>query len=157
MAEDTKVKEVAEKPVATPKKRSLKKLIAIIIGVVVAVIAVIIIVVTVATSAPVKVANAFLADVQANNGDAAYALFSSEAKDAVAQSEFVDAVGQVGPVLAGKPDMQSKEISGETGSAATATVVYEVVGTDSKTYTVTINLIKENGEWKVEEFNSEAQ
>jgi hypothetical protein len=84
-------------------------------------------------------------------------LFSTEAKDAVAQTDFVDAVDQVGPILTGKPDMQSKEVSGETGSAATATVVYNVLGTDSKTYTVTILLVKESGEWKVTDFNSEAQ
>ena len=108
-----------------------------------------------ATSAPAKVANSFLSYVQTQNGEAAYTLLSNEAKGAFEREEFVDAIKEIGPVLSGKPDMQSKAVQGETGSAATAEVVYLVQGSDSKTYEITINLIKEDGEWKVEEFNSE--
>lgn len=153
MAEEKAVKKEETKPEAK-KKWSLKKKLSVIFGVVAAVIIAVVIIITVTTNAPVRVANSFLSYVQNSNGLAAYALFSSGAKEAVDQAEFTEVIDQVGPILAGKPDMQSKSIHGETGSAATAEVVYTIAATDSKTYTITINLVNENGEWKVEEFDS---
>ena len=50
--------------------------------------------------------------------------------------------------------MISKEVRGETGSAATAKVVYEIKGSDGATYKITVNLTKEGGQWKVLNFES---
>jgi hypothetical protein len=153
MAEDTKT---AVKPDDKPKKRNIKKIIGIIVAVVVVLFVVIFIVANAATSAPLKVANSFMADIQADNSSAAYSLFTSAAQDATDPNGFKDTVDRIAPVLTGKPSVQSKAVNGETGSAATATVVYKVQGTD-KVYLVTIQLQKENGAWKVLGFESTAQ
>jgi ABC-type transporter MlaC component len=151
--------EKANKPVAKkeePKQKwSLKKKLYVIGGSVVGVIIVLIILVSAATSAPVKISNDLVSDIQAKNSTAAYSLFSSAARQAVSQEQLTAAVDQIGPILSGKPDMQSKEVKGETGSAASAKVVYNIKGTDNITYTFTVNLVKENGNWKVLNFGSE--
>lgn len=151
--------EKASKPDAKkrqPKQKwSLKKKLTVIGGSIVAIFIVLAIIVTVATSAPVKVSNDLITDIQSNNSAAAYSLFSSAAKQVVSQEQLTAAVNQIGPILSGKPDMKSKEVKGETGSAASAKVVYDIKGSDGITYSFTVNLVKENGEWKILNFDSE--
>lgn len=136
------------------QKWDKKKKIWVIVGAIVAVFIVLIVVVNAATSAPVKVSNELIADIQAKNSSAAYSLLSSGAQGVAPADQFKQVVDQIGPILSGKPKMISKEISGETGSAATAKVVYEIKGTDGVTYKITVNLTKENGQWKVLNFDS---
>jgi hypothetical protein len=154
MAKEAK-KEVEVKQEAKPKK-SLKKKLTIIIGAVVAVIVALILIVSTATSAPVKVSNAFISDMQAGNAAAAYDLFTAAAQEATDEDYFAEIVDSASEILTGKPDMKSKTVSGETGTAAMATVVYQIQGTDAS-YLVTVNLQKENGEWKVLNYESDAQ
>jgi hypothetical protein len=150
--------EKANKPEAKktkPKQKwSLKKKLAVIGGAFVGIIIVLVIIVNAATSAPVKVSNDLVTDIQSKNSAAAYALFSSQAKSVVSQEQLTTAVDQIGPILTGKPDMKSKAIKGETGSAATAKIVYDIKGSDNITYTFTVNLVKENDSWKVLNFDS---
>jgi len=150
--------EKASKPEAKKpelrQKWSLKKKLAVIGGSIVAVFAALIIIVTVATSAPVKVSNDLVSDIQSKNGAAAYALFSKQAKSVVTEAQLTAAVNQIGPILSGKPDMKSKEIKGETGSAASAKVVYDIKGSDGITYVFTVNLVKEDSSWKILNFDS---
>ncbi len=154
MAKEAK-KEVETKQEAKPKK-SLKKKLAIIVGAVVAVIVALILIVNTATSAPVKVSNAFISYLQAGNTTAAYDLFTAAAQEATDEDYFADIVDSASEILTGKPDMKSKSVNGETGTAATATVVYQIQGTDA-VYEITVNLQKENGEWKVLNYESDAQ
>jgi hypothetical protein len=156
MAQAKKAAAPAAKPAAAaPKKKwSTKKIIVVIVGAVVVLFIILLIVANAATSASVKVSNSMVNDIQSGNAAAAYALMSSRAQEATSTTDFKAAVDQIGPILAGKPKMISKEVSGETGTAATAKVVYEIQGTDSLTYTFTVNLTKENGEWKVLNFES---
>jgi hypothetical protein len=141
---------------ANPKQKwSLKKKFAVIGGVFVGVIIVLVILVNMATSAPVKVSNDLITDVQTKNSAAAYVLFSSQAKSVVTEAQLTAAINQIGPILSGKPDMKSKEVKGETGSAASAKVIYDIKGSDGITYTITVNLVKDNGSWKVLNFDSE--
>jgi hypothetical protein len=156
MADAKKTAAPVAKPVAAaPKKKwSTKKIVLVIVSAVVALFIILLIVANAATSASVKVSNSLVSNIQSGNAAAAYALMSAGAQEATSTSDFKAAVDQIGPILAGKPDMQSKEVSGETGTAATAKVVYEIQGTDSLTYIFTVNLIKENGEWKVLNFES---
>ncbi|HEY3293175.1 MAG TPA: DUF4878 domain-containing protein [Candidatus Nanopelagicaceae bacterium] len=139
------------------KKRSTGK----IIGYVIAIIAVVAIVLTFfvnsATKAPVAASNNFLNAVQAGDASAAYDLFSTEAKAAVPSDQFDAVVKQVGPILNAKEKMTSKKVNAETGSASTAEVVYEIPGTDGKTYSFTVNLTKEGDTWKVLNFASKAK
>lgn len=139
------------------KKRSIGK----IIGYVIAVIAVIAIVLTFfvnsATKAPVAASNNFLNAVQAGDASTAYALFSTEAKAAVPSDQFDAVVKQVGPILNAQEKMTSKKVSAQTGAASTAEVVYEIPGTDGKTYSFTVNLTKEGDTWKILNFASKAK
>lgn len=107
-----------------------------------------------ATSGVANVSNEFLKDLQTGNADGAYSLFSKEAAAVTDKATFKDVVDRSGPILNTKSKMTSREVKGETGKAGTGTVTYEIVGTDNKTYTVTINLTKEDGKWKVVNFES---
>ena len=140
---------------AVKKQRwSLKKKIWVIGGVIVAIIIALVIIVNVATSAPVKVSNELVSDIQAKNATGAYSLLSKEAQKVTSANQFNQVVDQIGPILSGTPKMISKEVRGETGSAATAKVVYEIKGSDGATYKITVNLTKEDGQWKVLNFES---
>ena len=160
MAQDAKngaVTTPKPQPAATAtgkQKWSLKKKLVVIGGIFVGIIIVLVILVSVATSAPVKVSNDFISDMQTNNPNAGYGLMSKDAQGATSQADFTTAINRVSPILNGKSKMISKEVKGETGSAATAKVVYEIKGSDNITYTLTINLTKENGQWKVLNFES---
>lgn len=136
------------------KKWSLKKKVVVISGIVVAIFIILVIVTNSATSAPVKVSNELISDIQAKNATGAYSLLSSGAKTVVPADQFKQVIDQIGPILSGTPKMISKEISGQTGSAATAKVVYKIDGSDGATYTLTVNLTKDNGEWKILNFDS---
>lgn len=112
------------------------------------------IVINLATSGVVKVSNEFLKDMQNKNADGAYSLLTKDAAAATDKDQFTKVVDQVGPILNTKAKMTSKEASGETGKAGTGKVVYEIKGTNGVTYNVTVNLQKEDGNWKVLNFES---
>lgn len=141
--------------VKTPKQKwSLKKKLLVALGVVVALIAALVFIANGATAAPVKVSNQLVANIQAKNATQAYDLLSQEAKNATDPQAFLAAVNQIGPILTGKPSMKSKEVNAQTGSAATAKVVYEIKGSDGLTYLFTVNLVKEGNNWRVLNFES---
>ena len=138
----------------TPVKKSKKKLlIKIAVGVVIAIV-LLVVIVNATTSGAVKVSNTFVKSIQAENPGPAYELFSKEAKNVVSESDFKDAVDQAGKILKGKPKMTSKEVLGESGKAATSKITYEIDGNDGKTYIITVNLTKEEGQWKILNFDS---
>lgn len=143
-----------EAPVSQKKKWNLKKKLIVIFSLVVGIFVAIFVLANAATQAPLKASNEFVADIQAKNSSAAYSHFSVDAKAVVNEDDFVQVVDQIGPILSGEPKVISKEISGETGEAATARVVYEIKGSDNITYTFTVNLTKDNGEWKILNFDS---
>lgn len=153
------MEEVETKKTNTAPKGSAKKARKfplwqkIVAGVVVAFV-VLFIIVNMATSGVAKVSNEFLKDVQNKNADAAYSLLTKDATASTDKDQFKKLVDQAGPILNAKTNMTSKEASGETGSAATGKVVYEIKGTDGITYDVTVNLQKEDGKWKVLNFES---
>jgi outer membrane lipoprotein-sorting protein len=138
-----------------PKQKwSLKKKLLVIFGVIAAVIVALVLIANAATAAPVKVSNQLIANIQAKNATQAYDLLSQGAKNATDPQTFLATVNQIGPILTGKPDMKSKEVNAQTGSASTAKVVYEIKGNDGLTYLFTVNLIKEGDKWKVLNFES---
>ncbi|MFA5004066.1 MAG: hypothetical protein WC498_02195 [Candidatus Saccharimonadales bacterium] len=113
-----------------------------------------VVIVNVAASGAVKVSNEFIKDIQNQRTDAAYSLLSKEAAQATPKDQFAAVVDRVGPLLKSDTKMTSKEVNGETGSSATSKVTYEIKGTDGITYKVTVNLLKEDGKWKVLNFDS---
>ncbi len=144
----------SSKPV---KKRNWKKIALIVVVGLVAFIVIITVTVNSATKAPVKVSNQFINSIQAGDATTAYALFSTDAVAVVPVDQFDTLVAQIGPILNTNEKMTSKSINGETGQPASSTVIYEIKGTDGKTYEITINLTKENGDWKVLNFDSSAK
>jgi hypothetical protein len=139
------------------KKRSVKKIIGIVVLALVGLVVVSTLFVNSATKAPLAVSDLFLNSVQAGDAGLAYELFSSEAKTTISLDELQSVVNQIGPILATTEKVTSKEIGGETGSAATSQITYEIKGTDGKTYTVIVNLMKENDIWRVLNFDSNAE
>lgn len=137
-------------------KWSTKKKIIVIAGSIVAFIVIIIIFANTATSAPLKVSDEFIDNIQSNNATAAYDLFSDEAQDVTKTEDFETIVEEKGPILSGEPQVQNKEISSSTDNGTTAEIVYNIDGSDGITYEVTVQLAKINDEWKVQAFNSEA-
>src|SRR5487761_2454048 len=139
------------------KKRSMKK----VIGYVILALAVLVVALTFfvnsATKAPVAASQQFLHAVQADNAATAYSFFSVEAKKVVPSDQFDALVQQLAPILNTGEKMISKKVNGSTGSAATSEVVYEIKGTDGKTYRFTVNLTKEGDVWKVLNFTTKAQ
>jgi hypothetical protein len=136
------------------KKRNWKKIALIVVAGLVAFIVIITLTVNSATKAPVKVSNQFINSIQAGDAATAYALFSTDAVAVVPVDQFDTLVAQIGPILNSNEKMTGKSINGETGKAATSTVTYEIKGSDGKTYVITINLIKQSGDWKVLNFDS---
>jgi outer membrane lipoprotein-sorting protein len=141
-------------PTKTKRKWSLKKKLLVAFGIIATLIIGLILIANAATAAPVKVSNQLVASIQAKNATQAYDLLSQEAKNATDPQTFLATVNQIGPILTGKPDMKSKEVNAQTGSASTAKVIYEIKGTDSQTYVFTVNLVKEGDNWKVLNFES---
>jgi hypothetical protein len=160
------VNENSEEPIQTmndngdgkkKKKRSVKKIIGIVVLALVGLVVVSTLFVNSATKAPLAVSDLFLNSVQAGDAGLAYELFSSEAKTTISLGELQSVVNQIGPILSTTEKVTSKEIGGETGSAATSQITYEIIGTDGKTYTVIVNLMKENDMWRVLNFDSNAE
>jgi len=106
------------------------------------------------TSGMTKASNDLVNDIQAQNDTAAYALFTKDAAATIKPADFKKMVGTVGSILNTQEKMTSKSINGQSGQAATGKVTYDINGTDNKTYTLTINLQKEDGNWKVLNFDS---
>lgn len=114
---------------------------------------VLVIIANMSTAGPSAASNDFINNVLNSNGATAYNMMSSEAKKTVTAEDFAAMAQRLDSILDNNPKMISKNVYGETGSAATGTVVYEVAGTDG-TYILTVNLMKENGTWKVVNFES---
>lgn len=139
---------------ATKQKWSIKKKIAVIAGAIVAFVVAIILIANVATSAPLKVSDEFVSDIQSSKASAAYDMMSADAQIATSSQDFATMVDNMAPILTGKPDMKSKEVNAETGSDTAAKVVYEIKGSDNLTHVITVNLVQKDGEWKVLNFES---
>ena len=158
--------EISEEPIQSvsdngnrqkKKKRSVKKIIGIVVIALAGLVVVSTFFVNSATKAPLAVSDLFLNSVQAGDAGLAYELFSSEAKTTISLDDFQSVVNQIGPILASTEKVMGKKISGETGSAATSQIDYEIKGTDGKTYTVIVNLVKEAEIWRVLNFDSNAK
>lgn len=122
---------------------------------VLAIIAVgVVLIANMATNPSAKVSDDFLNSIQAGDSDKAYAMFTTDAKSTITSADFKTVVAQIGPILNTKETTITKSVQAQTGSQPTAKVVYEITGTDGITYTFTTNMIEENGQWKILNFES---
>lgn len=140
--------------IKSKEKWSLKKMLTVIGGSIVLFIIALITIVTISTSAPVKVSDELVANIQANNATAAYSLLSDDAKATISADNFKTTIEQVSPILTGKPDLQSKEINANSNNTTSSKVIYKITGSDGITYKFTVNLVEVNKEWKVLNFES---
>lgn len=147
---------VTAKPEAKkPKQKwSTKKKIIVIVSAIVVFIVGIVIVANVATSAPLKVSDEFVSNIQLGKASTAYDMMSVDAQIATSSADFAAMVENMSPILTGKLNNISKEVSAETGSDPSAKIVYEISGSDSRVHVVTVNLVQKNGDWKVLNFES---
>ncbi len=132
-----------------PKMALWKKIVA---GVVLFIV-ILVIIANMATEGAATASNAFMKNLLSSNSSIAYSMLSSGAQQTVTPEDFATVNQRMANVLGESPKMISKSVNGEAGSAATSTVVYEVAGSDG-TYVITVNLTKENGVWKVLNFDS---
>ena len=154
MANDTTTKSIVNKGAEKTKKKSKNPLWQkILLGVVLFIVALIVIA-YVATSGPAKVSDAFLKDIQTQQADAAYSLFSKEAQGVTDKDTFQETVKRIGPLLNTKAKQTARQVEDSTGSAALAQVTYEIKGTDGVDYKITIQLVKQDDQWKVNSFDS---
>ena len=136
------------------KKWSLKKKILVIVGVVVLVFIALFTVINVATDAPLKVSTEFVSNIQSGDASKAYGLMSADAQTATSSQDFAAMVDTMSPILTGELKNTSKEVKAETGAVPSATIVYEVEGSDDFTHVLTVNLQQNDGEWQVLNFES---
>ncbi len=138
-------------------KRGGKKLILKILGGIVIFVVALLVVVNLTSRGAVVVGNRFINLIQTQKAAEAYALFSKEAAVTITPADFKMVVERVGPILSGKPKVTGKQIGSETGGGTSATISYEMAGTDNLTYRITINLAKQDGEWKIMNFDSKVK
>lgn len=131
-----------------------KRNIVVFLGVVAALLILTVVISNSSTPAPVEVSNELVSNIQGGNSSAAYSLLSATAQTATSADVFDTLVNRIGPILSGKPKLISKEVSEQTGKVATAKVVYEIAGTDGRTYVFTVDLLKVVDQWKVLRLNS---
>lgn len=165
MAEETKdakkpEESVKETPQAAPTgtKKKMPKVLKIMLFVVAGFVALIVgmgILFFTASSGATKASDEFLNALQSGEGETAYDLFSTSAMEIVPEEEFIAVVDQIGPILNTEEKKISTNVSAETGSDTEAVVVYEIEGTDGVTYVFAITMVKEDGEWKVLNFDSD--
>jgi len=150
---DTKT---TEKP-TKQKWSSKKKIVVYVIAAIAALIIILVISINAATGAPAKVSDEFMNNILDNRATAAYDLMASEAQNQTSSQDFSSAADRMSSILTGELKTTGKEISAETGSDPSATVEYEIKGNDNYTYKITVNLVQQDGEWKVLNMNSEKQ
>ncbi|MBL8122118.1 hypothetical protein JNM87_05210, partial [Candidatus Saccharibacteria bacterium] len=61
---------------------------------------------------------------------------------------------QIGPILNTQEKMTSKEVKAASGKSTTGKVVYSIQGTDKVNYAFTVNLVRVDGVWRVQNFDS---
>ncbi len=115
---------------------------------------IIFIAITLSNNAPLKTSNDFLNSIQSRNADAAYNLFNSESQKTITLADFKNYVNKVSQTINSQESIVSKEVKGEPGANATGKVVYEIKGTDDALYTFTVELVKENNQWRISNFDN---
>jgi len=153
MAEDAKTT-TAEAPQSAPvpkKKPGLLK--KIVIGVVVFFVAVFAIAYF-ATSGASKTGDQLISDLQATNCSAIWDQTSSNFRSVTGEDQWTSICETLAPILQGTPDKQGVSASAGTDQDTLSEVKYNIDGTDNVTYTVTLQLIKEDGSWKLNSLDS---
>ncbi|MDX1765964.1 MAG: hypothetical protein R3313_03355 [Candidatus Saccharimonadales bacterium] len=102
-------------------------------------------------------AGKFVDDLKAGDCSGTYSQFIQEFQDETEESLWTAACQQIGPVLTGDPVQKSAEVSSSAGDASDAEVLFEIEGNDGYTYDFLIQLTKQDGEWKVVQFDSDRQ
>jgi len=144
---------VQDKEVKKPEKKKMSLLKKVIIAVV-AFFVIIFAYTYFATAAAVKVADEFVGYIQDAKPAEAYDLFSKQAKEVVPQDQFAELVSQISPILNGEKKIISRAISDGTSQETASKITYKIPGSDGDTYVMEVQLLKEDGEWMVLNFET---
>ncbi len=136
-----------------PRFKLWHKIVGGVVAGLVGLIALVLILATVATSGASTTSDEFVDHLLGNDAPAAYAMFSSEAKTQVPEDQFAALVEQMSSVLDDTAKQTSKSVEGSTDDGSTGVVAYEIDSTDG-TYVLTVNLVKEDGDWRVLNFDN---
>jgi hypothetical protein len=110
-----------------------------------------------ATKDAVAVADQFINNIQKVKPYEAYEQLSSKAKEVVSSEDLTTVIEKIGPILNGEVSKEGREISTGTDEDTISTITYKIPGSDGDTYIVVINLVKEDGKWKVLNFDSKTK
>lgn len=100
---------------------------------------------------PQKVSDNFVADMRANNPQAAYSLASSAFKAATTESSLAQKFNQASPLLQGSQKLTSMVVPKPTEKSAQAIYVYTGNSSQGKIYTRVV--LRKAGSWQVYNFN----
>lgn len=141
-------------PVAPNKKWSIKKIVLVAIIAAVVILGLMLFAANRVTQGAVNTSNKLINAIQAKDSSTAYALFSDDAKQTITPADFKTIVDQIGPILNTQEKMTSKEVKAASGKSTTGKVVYSIQGTDKVNYAFTVNLVRVDGVWRVQNFDS---
>lgn len=136
-------------------KKKIIVFVSVIVGLILALFMALFLTVNIATTEPLKVSNEFVADIQGLRAKETYDSLSNDTKATTSQAEIESIVSQIGPILTGKPTIESKDVSVATDKKSTSTIVYKIAGADGISYILTVALVKNNDQWQVLYFESE--
>lgn len=142
---------------ASPKKYKdddWRKIVAVLIIIVGGIIALMVVGVSKIVSGPKSVSDQLVANIQASDDRAAYALFSPAAMEVTPKDDFAKLVDRISPILNSPPKTVNSEISLSTAEGSSSKIVYEIKGNDGKTYAISVYLVRQNDQWKVQSFSS---
>ena len=137
---------------ASNKKWSMKRMALIIIGVIITFIVALTVIVNISTTAPLRLSDELIANIQANKATAAYNLLSDDVKPTIDTGDFATIIEQLSSTLTGDPEVKTKEIGNGSSASNSAKIVYKITGSDNSTYNFTVNLTEKNNNWKVLNF-----
>lgn len=140
------------KPAKTKQKWSLKKKIAVIVGGFLGFVALVFVIASIATSGAAKVSNDMVKYLQAGDTKSAYQLLTKSQKESFSEEDFDPIVQTIKENMTGKPSIKSQSVNSETESGTTGNVAYDIKGSDGEMYVLSVDLIKEDDGWKVNQF-----
>lgn len=151
---ETELAPTPVKSTALKKKWPVKKIALVIMLAVVVILGLMLFTANRVTQGAVNTSNKLVNAIQAKDSSTAYALFSDDAKQTITPVDFKAIVDQIGPILNTQEKMTSKEVKAASGKSTTGKVVYSIQGTDKVNYAFTVNLVRVDGVWRVQNFDS---
>lgn len=102
-----------------------------------------------------EAADKFIGYVQTSDADSAFDLLSVEGKKVGSKEDFTSFIEEIGPAIKGELSNNGVGVSAGTGEETVSTIKYKIKGDNGNEYVAVVELVKEEGEWKVLSFDSD--